>query len=150
MTGNPVSELHNPRFLLDESLTPAVADALRLVGYDIQDVVTVLDPDRTRGSESIKDPKIIDWCQESGAVWIHADDRAKKEHGALMLRSGIRTLWVIRPSGRMTGREQLRILAFVLPKLLDNYAKQPRRRHYRATATNPLSTPSLRHVEIRA
>ncbi len=148
MTGNPVSELHSPRFLLDESLAHPVADALQLVGYDIQDVVTVLDPDRARGSDSIKDPEIIAWCQENGGVWIHADDRARKEHGALMLRSRIRTLWVFRPHGRMTAREQLRILAFALPKLLDHYETHPRRRHYRASATNPLSTPSLRVVDL--
>lgn len=148
MTGNPVSELRSPRFLLDESLTPAVADALRLVGYDIEDVVTVLDPARTRGSDSIKDPEIIAWCQESEAVWIHADDRARKEHGALVVRSGIRTLWVFRPGGRMTAREQLRILAFVLPRLLERYESHPRRRHYRTTAVSPLDAPSLRPVEL--
>ncbi len=149
MTGNPDSGRTEPLFLLDESLARPVADALQLVGYAIQDVVNVFDPDRTRGSESIKDPEIIEWCQITRAIWIHADDRARKEHGALLLRSGIRTLPVMRPGGRMTGREQLRILAFVLPKLLERYEMQPRKRHYKATAANPLSTPSLRPVEVK-
>ncbi|MYH49317.1 MAG: hypothetical protein F4151_07235 [Gammaproteobacteria bacterium] len=110
--------------------------------------MAALDPDRKRGAYSIKDPEIIAWCQESGAVWIHADDRARREHGTLMLRSGIRTLWLFRPKGMMTGREQLRILAVVLPKLIDRYETQPRKRHYRASATSPLSTPSLRLVDL--
>ena len=148
MTGNSASEPPEPRFLLDESLAPRVADALGFVGYDIQGVATAFDPDGTGRAEGIKDPEIIEWCRTNGRVWIHADDRARKEHAALLLRSGTRTLWVFRPHGRMTAREQLRILAFALPKLLDHYETHPRRRHYRASATNPLSTPSLRVVDL--
>ena len=48
----------------------------------------------------------------------------------------------------MTGREQLRILAFVIPKLLDNYDRQPRKRHYRTSAASQLSTPSLRPADM--
>lgn len=146
MSGNPVSEPPDPGFLLDESLAPRVAQALRLVGYDIEDVATVFDPDGTRRSEGIKDPEIIEWCQTTGRVWIHADDRARKEHGALMLRSGIRTLWIRRTGGRMRAREQLRILAFVLPKLLDYFATSPNVRHYKATAASSSATPRISRV----
>ena len=146
MSGNPVSEPPELGFLLDESLAPRVAEALSLVGYDIWDIATVFDPDRTGRSEGLKDPEIIEWCQTTRRVWIHADDRAKKEHAALLLRSGIRTLWVQRLRGRMTAREQLRILSFVLPKLLDNFAESPSFRHYKATAANPSTTPRVSRV----
>ena len=148
MSGNPASEPPEPGFLLDESLAPRVAEALRAVGYDIQDVARVPDPDGTRRSAGITDPEIIEWCRTTGRVWIHADDRAKKQHAAHLLRSGTRTLWIQRPGGKMTAREQLRILAFVLPKLMDNFVESPGTRHYKATATNPLTTPRLSRVRF--
>lgn len=141
VNGNIVSEPHNTLFLLDESLVPAVARALNEVGYRF---TTVLDALGARTG----DPEIIEWCRERDAAWVHADDRAKKEHRTLLQRSGIRTVWVYRPHGRMTGREQLRILSFVLPKLLERWQQHPGSRHYRASATDPLSTPGLREVNI--
>jgi hypothetical protein len=132
--------------LLDESLDPNVARALATVGHDIIDVRTALDPKRSQ--RRILDPEIINWCRERGSIWIHADDRARRQHKKLLQTSGIRTLWVRRPGGMMTGREQLRILAFAIPQLLDRHSQHPRVRHYRTDATNPLSKPSLRAVEL--
>ena len=146
MSGNDSSELHSPQFLLDESLDPNVARALAIVDYDITDVRTALDPERTR--RRILDPEIINWCRERGSIWIHADDRARRDHKKQLQTSGIKTLLIRRPGGRMTGREQLRILAFVIPQLLDRYSKAPEVRHYRTGAVNPISKPSLRSVEI--
>lgn len=141
VNGNIVSEPHNPLFLLDESLVPAVARALNEVDYRFTIVVDAL------GAQT-KDPESIDWCRERDAVWVHADDRARKEHRALLQRSGIRTVWVYRKHGRMTGREQLRILSFVLPRLLERWRRHPGIRHYRASAADPLSTPGLHEVRI--
>ena len=146
MSGNNASELPNPQFLLDESLDPNVAKALSLVGHDIVDVKTALDP--IGDGRQILDPEIIEWCRLHGSVWIHADDRARRDHKKQLQTSGIKTLLIRRPGGRMTGREQLRILAFVIPQLLDRYSQAPRVRHYRTGAVNPLSKPSLRTVEI--
>ncbi|MYA00889.1 MAG: hypothetical protein F4Y35_03810 [Chloroflexi bacterium] len=146
MSGNDSSELPNPQFLLDESLDPNVAKALEAVGYDIVDVKTAMDPDKE--GRQILDAEIIEWCRMRGSVWIHADDRARRDHKKQLQTSGIRTLLVRRPGGRMTGREQLRILAFVIPQLLDRYNQSPRIRHYRTGAVDPLSRPSLRPVEI--
>lgn len=146
MSGNDSSELPNPQFLLDESLDPNVAKALALVGHDIVDVKTAMDPTRER--LQILDPEIIEWCRVHGSIWIHADDRARRDHRKQLLTSGIRTLLVRRPGGMMTGREKLRILAFVIPQLLDRYDHVPRIRHYRTGAVDPLSRLSLRRVEI--
>ena len=62
MSGNRGSNLQNPKFLLDESLVPAVAKVLSLVGYDFVGVVAAL------GQEGVKDPKIIEWCKKKRAV----------------------------------------------------------------------------------
>ena len=82
-----------PLLLLDESLSPAVAQALQLVDYN---VTTVRDLFRREG---VLDPEIIPWRREHQAVWVHADDRAINEHRAMLQTSGIRTLWVRRQRG---------------------------------------------------
>ena len=108
MNGNRGSAASNPTLLLDASLSPAVAKALAQVGYDIVDVLAVF------GNYDAKDPQIIEWCKDNGAVWIHADDRARKQHRATLQTSGIKTIWVYRTRGKMNTKEQLRIISFVL------------------------------------
>ncbi len=142
MTGNLVLDPTDPVFLLDESLVPAVARSLQLVGYNF---VTI---EAAFGAKGPGDPEIIEWCGRNQAVWVHADDRARRQHRALLQTSGIRTLWIYRRRGRMTGKEQLRILAFVLPDLTQRLVEHPSIRHYRASAANPLAKPSLRSISI--
>ena len=84
MTGNLAYESPNVRFLLDESLVPSVAQALRLVGYDSVYVSAI-------GRRGATDPEIIEWCRENAAVWIHADDRATKLNKIENLRLQIQT-----------------------------------------------------------
>ena len=128
-------------FLLDESLTANVAHALALVEYEIRATIDVF-------GKGIKDPEIIEWCSRNDAVWIHADDRAIIEHRELILRSGIRTVWIRRKGGAMFAREQLRIISSALPRLIHNYGERPRTRHYRASADSEISHPSLRPQRI--
>ncbi|MCE2457904.1 MAG: hypothetical protein J4G14_08825 [Dehalococcoidia bacterium] len=137
MTGNLVLEPTDPVFLLDESLVPAVARSLQLVGYNFVDVATAF------GTKGSQDPEIIEWCGRNQAVWIHADDRARRQHRALLQTSGIRTLWIYRRRGRMTGKEQLRILAFVLILFRDWLNTRQS-----ATTGHPPPKPSLRPVNI--
>lgn len=78
----------------------------------------------------VKDPAIIEWLAAHDGVWVHADNNAKIEHMKQILAQGVRTLWVYRPSGKMSTKEQLRVLAFVLPDFLQRLRDQPRQRHY--------------------
>ena len=142
VTGNLGSEPPNPLFLLDESLVPAVANALELVGYRFTSVRAVF------AEDSVKDPDVIDWCRAQEAVWVHADDRARKHHKALIVQSGIRTVLVYRKRGRMTGKEQLRVLSFVLPHLLQEWETHPTVRHYRVAAANSLAKPGVRKLSL--
>ena len=137
MIGNLAYESPNVRFLLDGSLVPSVAQALRLVGYDSVDVSAI-------GRRGATDTEIIEWRRENAAVWIHADDRARKQHRVQLQTSGIRTIWVYRQRGAMTAREQLRILSAVLPRFLHKLEDQPGVRHYKASAPNDQSAPGLR------
>ena len=139
MTGNAASNPSEPRFILDESLSPAVAKALSSVDYNFVDVRLEIRP------QEVKDPEIIQWCQENEAIWVHADVAAKKKHHSTLLQnSGIRTLLVQRPKSGMSPKEQLRILSFVLPRLLKQLEGRRAPRHYVAKAANPTSTPTLR------
>lgn len=143
MTGNTDSRRREPLFLLDESLVPDVARALASVGYEIRVTNEVFE------KQGAKDPEIIEWCRQNDAVWIHADNRAKRQHRNRIQTSGIRTLWIRRNKrDGMSAKEQLRILSFVLPRLIDKYGEQPETRHYSASAVNEISKISLRPERI--
>lgn len=137
MTGNLVSDPSNPLFILDESMVPAVAEALAFVGHNFAALASAI------GRAGATDPEVIEWCKQNNAVWVHADDRARRQHKAHLQTSGIRTLWVYRKHGQMTGKEQLRILAYVLPQLIQNFEQKPSVRHYRASAASEVAKPSL-------
>lgn len=141
MAGKLLYDPTSPRFLLDESLVPSIAEALELVGYDFVAVTNALGKGAT-------DPEIIGWCKQNRAVWIHADDRARRQHRTELLTSGIQTLLIHRKHGQITGKEQLRILSFVLPQLILNLQQHPKIRHYRASATDQYSRPSLRRMAL--
>ena len=85
---------------------------------------------------------------------MHADDRARKEHRSHLQRSGICTLWIYRKRGQMSGKEQLRILAFVLPQLLRERRRRPKVRHYQAKAQDalleaePAAVPAVIHQAV--
>ena len=143
MTGNIGSDPTKPAFLLDESLVPNVARALSLVGYKFVDAVSIF------GRRGVKDPELIDWCRTYEFTWVHADDRARKDHRVLLQASGIKTLLISRPRGHMTGQEQLRILAYVLPHLMEKWAESPSVRHYKATAASPTANPRLSRARMR-
>ena len=117
-----------PRLLVDESLSPKVGLALRCVGHD---VVLVEEIVAFRGQSGVTDEQLIPWMSDHDAVWVHADDHAKRQHRKLLIVHQARTLWVRRSKNRgMSSREQLRVLSYVLPNLLDQFKRQPGGRHY--------------------
>lgn len=83
------------------------------------------------GQDGVKDPIIIPWCAERAAVWVHADDSAKKDHAKLILANQIRTIWVYRKDGKMAGADQLRALSYVLQDIMQKFRQHPNRRHYK-------------------
>ena len=125
----PLLETSNPLFLIDDSLDWNVAEALRLVSYNVTSVFKAFD-----GQSGVKDPHIIEWCRQNNAMWVHADDKARKEHRKDILTAKIGFLWVYRPGGKMSSKEQLRILSYVLPDLIDKLMSNPKNIHYKAAA----------------
>ena len=125
----PLLKTSNPLFLIDDSLDWNVAEALRLVSYNVTSVYKAF-----KGQSGVKDPHIIGWCKVNNATWINADDKARKEHRKDILTAKIGFLWVYRPSGKMSSKEQLRILSYVLPDLIDKFMNNPKKLHYKASA----------------
>jgi hypothetical protein len=97
----------------------------------------------------VEDQDIIPWLADHDAVWIHADDNAKTEHRKLIITKKIRTLWVYRRGGMMSNREQLRVLSYVLPMVLDDFEKRPRHKHYRAFVLGEPPSTRPRHKEYK-
>lgn len=126
---SPLRQPNDLLFLLDESLDRNVAQALSLVRYNFITIYQAFE-----GRFRVLDSEVITWAKANNAVWVHADDRARKEHKAQLLAEGIKTLWIYRPKGIMSSKEQLRILSYVLPNLIDQYTKNPKQRHYKASA----------------
>ena len=102
--------------------------ALRCVGYD---VVLVREIEAFRGQSGVTDEQLIPWMSDHDAVWVHADDNAKRQHRKLLVAHRVRTLWVRRSKKRgMNNREQLRVLSYVLPDILDRFSGRSGSRHY--------------------
>ena len=134
-----------PVLLIDESLSPNVAKALGLVGYKM---LTVSEVDDFRGMDRVSDQTLIPWLGVHDIVWVHADDNAKREHRKLIIANRIRTLWVYRPKGKMSSRDQLTVLCHVLPEFLENLRSKPQKKHYAALIQGQRARPRLKEMTI--
>lgn len=145
MPGRIVSRPEDTLILLDDSLSPFIADALSLVGYNATSTRNVFE-----NRQGVTDREIIEWAGASNAVWVYADDKPKRESAKTVLAEGLRTLWVYRPRGVMSAREQLAIVSYLLPDLLDRLSKPFSDAHYRMDALGGFPRPrySLRVYEI--
>lgn len=89
-------------FLLDNSLNPAIAEALRKVDFDIRSVRDVWG-DVPGG---VKDPTIIDWCAEYGGTWLTTDVAAKRQHEQQAKLRRISVVWYHQPKQGWSTRQQ--------------------------------------------
>lgn len=129
--GKTVDEvLWEPRrsYLLDPSLNPELASALRVGLWDILAVHELFGVDvRTR----ILDEDIIPRCREEGRIWVTADEAARRRHTDHLGAHDIHVLWVKRKDGKMGTPYQLALLSQAilrLDQLLET--RTDRRRHY--------------------
>lgn len=131
-------------FLLDESLVPSVARALSLVGYSVHTVDDVL------GRRGVKDPEIINWCGENEAVWIHADDNARREHARLINSAKISTVWVPRPKKGLSAKQQLSRLAYKMQAIESRVAGSKRPVHLKLSASGTVDEPRVSLTDVSA
>jgi hypothetical protein len=85
------------------------------VGYS---TFTFKDTEEFKDRQRVDDQEIIPWCGAHNAIWIHADDNAKVEHKKLMEENQVKSIWVYRPKGVMSSKDQLPAISYGLPRAL--------------------------------
>ena len=105
---------------MDENLSPYVTQALRLVNYNTKHG-TELFPQGTI------DPQVLQWLGLQQAVWVTADEKARRKHIREIQDAGIHIIWVRRPKEGMSAKAQLLLILWVLDPILGeiNEARQP-------------------------
>lgn len=89
--GRIVSKQHGRvSFLLDNDLSPAIADALKLFDFDIEHFARV--PEFK--NRTIEDPEIIEWCRSNRRVWITHDFAARRKHAEAIKAARIHIVWL--------------------------------------------------------
>jgi predicted nuclease of predicted toxin-antitoxin system len=118
------------RFLLDENVPGAFAEALRLVGYN-----TV--SNREVGLQGVDDSEVIEWCATSNAVWVTKDLDARKRaaYTASIKKLGVSAVFLRTPRAkRWSMKEQFEVLARQIRVLEDRFQdRRPRYFFLRAT-----------------
>ena len=126
------------RFYLDECLPLVVAQALRLVGYQITD-------HRREQKTGWGDEELVPWLAQNGYIWITKDHDAKKAHADAIRRNLLSVVWVRgmdreSPDGRRINTRMLhRMLTNRLDKVSDQLraAQGPRHFELRMGGNNP-------------
>jgi len=70
--------------------------------------------------EGVKDPQILDWCAEHGAVWLTTDIAAKKQHGQSAKQRRISAVWYHQPKQGWSTRQQ----HWVITKFLERICRE--------------------------
>lgn len=97
------------RYVLDNSISPRLASALRKARWDI---VSVAELFRVEPNESVADEEIIPLCAQENRAWVTLDKRARWQHAAALKRNLVSTLWIRQPrNGGMSAAYQLAVLA---------------------------------------
>ena len=119
LSGRPESQLEIPDpspcqllQLVDESISPNVSRALRLVGYHTAHVVDV-------GLRTADDPELFDWIERHDAkVWIHQDNKALKRFKRQIREIGFSTLCLRPPRTGLNSQQELRAISYVMDRFL--------------------------------
>ncbi|MBI2918678.1 MAG: hypothetical protein HYY01_11915 [Chloroflexi bacterium] len=122
----PEPEQQGQLILLGENLSPNVSQALRLVDYNARHGTEVF-PQR------MPDPTVVPWLALQQAVWVTADERARRQWAEEIRRAGIPVIWVHRPKEGLSRKALLLLLLWVLDPILTEVAKARGPRHFRAS-----------------
>lgn len=109
-------------FLLDNSLNPAIASALRLVDYDIRSVNEVFG---AQPQDSVPDEEIIAWCAANGTTWITADIAARIQHEAQLKAECVSVVWIRQPKAGLSTKQQHKAIVRYLDKVEAALAEAP-------------------------
>lgn len=112
------------RFLLDENIPAAFAEALRLIGYN-----TV--SNKEVNLKGAIDPAVIEFCGDKGLVWVTRDVEARKKaaYVGLVQKRRVSAVFIHSPQAkRWTMKEQFEVIVKHLRTLEGRYdrASDPR------------------------
>lgn len=96
-------------YLVDTSISPYVAAALKALKWDVRTVAECLAGGDVR--KPVPDQDIIPICKRHGFTWITADEAAQVDHADAIWRNGIHVLWIHRPGGVMLRNYQLAVVS---------------------------------------
>jgi len=106
-------------YLVDESLTPAIARGLYPCGYDI---VYERDLDEFKDKILVGDEEIVQWLGDHGrqkTVWITADKDASKAHAKFILSKQNSVIWVFRPKTGLSNLHELILTSLIIEYVND-------------------------------
>lgn len=121
-------------YLLDENLSPAIAQALRLFDWDIKTVTEVF----KRQGPADKD--IIDWLGKTGAIWLTEDVSARKQNEFLLKTRRVSVVWLKQPKKGLNAWEQFKILVRDIDRVAKTIRESSGAVHVRVSRN---STPSI-------
>ena len=78
--------------MLDNDLSPDIAQALRFFSFDIVHTSEV--PEFQNRSEGVLDPEIITWCKDNKRAWITHDFKARRKHAEALKTARINVVWI--------------------------------------------------------
>jgi hypothetical protein len=110
------------RYLLDHSLNPNLAQALRLADWDVLSVTELFG---VSSQDSIDDSEIIRRCAREGRIWVSVDVAARRQHAFLLQFLGVSVLWVSRPKEGMSTAYQHALLTAALLRADPEFTSQP-------------------------
>lgn len=110
-------------FLVDNDLSPHIAEALGLFGFEIQTVKDTL-------FSSASDEEIIPWLGETETIWITHDKGARRRHIDSIKRHRVSVLWVA--GKKLSSWDQMKIVARVIDQVASKVTKARGALHFRA------------------
>ena len=110
------------KYVLDNSLNPKLAEALRLAGWNVLSVNELFGVQPT---ESIPDEDIIPRCAAEGRSWITADESARRQHELALKEKLVSVLWVKRPKSGMSTAYQFAVVVTALRRFDIELSRNP-------------------------
>jgi predicted nuclease of predicted toxin-antitoxin system len=110
------------RFLVDDDLSPLIAEVLGLFDVEVQTVQPAL------GSQGAGDEEIIPWLGQTRTIWITHDKKARTRHGQLLKRHKVTVLWI--RGKKLSNWEHVKIVFRVFEELVKKVRKAHGAMHF--------------------
>ena len=117
-------------YLVDNDMSPDIAEALRLFNRDIIHFKSV--PEFKNRPEGVEDPEIIEWCRVNGRLWITHDKEARKQYEVDLKSARINVLWLRGSPQEFAAWRQFKVVVRIIDKLEAMIQSSRGAMHFRA------------------